>query len=420
LLLASQDFVRTRLREPPQAGLIDMLLSMPDPQVVLQSLAGEYEEARASNAYLILYGAQAAPLNAVFALLHERLNNLLQFMNTKIDRGRHYNADQSRDLIELIDEIRRMRGTLARIGIHVRVRDDYDRVIEECSSFLVPSGGSAIPDSFEKIEVDRFEPVFLTEDWTPPAATAEPPTKSMVGEGSFAIVYKYTEPTYGFPIATKVARRGLSERELARFRAEFDVLKKVRFPYVVEAFHYDAAGPAFTMEYCDSNLGDYISRNNATLTFTARRRIALQFLYGVNYLHQKGILHRDISRGNVLIKTYDLNAVVVKLSDFGLHKPEGSEFTQSETEMKGTIRDPTLANFKDFAVVNDIYAVGHIIAYIFTGKKSITECPEGVQVIVDKCTDNNPSRRYSSVAHVIAALEVVTGGNLPLPAGAPA
>lgn len=393
---------------------------MADKQAVLQRLATSYERARTTASYLTLYRAQPAPLDAVFALLHERLDALLQFMNTKNDRGGHYNADASRELIDLITEIRDVRATLARIGIQARLREDYERTLEQCSTFLVKSGGSPIPETFGRITLDRDDPIFLTDDWTPPSATLEPPKKTMVGEGAYAVVYRYTEPTYGFSIASKVAKRSLDERELVRFRAEYEVLKSVSFPYVVEAFHFDESGPAFTMEYCESNLDDYISKQNSTLPFATRRRIALQFLYGVNYLHAKGILHRDISRRNVLLKTFDMSAVVVKLSDFGLHKPAGSDFTRTESDMKGTILDPTLANFKDFTAINDIYAVGHIIAFIFTGKKSITDCPPAIQAIVNKCVDHDTSKRYSKVAHIIADLELATEGEPPVPAGAPA
>ena len=84
----------------------------------------------------------------------------------------------------------------------------------------------------------------------------------------------------------------------------------------MEAYAYDKSKNHYSMEYCDSTLGDYIRDNNDKLSWSTRKRIALQFPYGINYLHIKGVMHPDISRRNVLIKKYDLGAVVVKLSDF--------------------------------------------------------------------------------------------------------
>ncbi len=57
----------------------------------------------------------------------------------------------------------------------------------------------------------------------------------------------------------------------------------------------------------------------------------------------------------------------MKLSDFGLAKPQASDFTRTETEIRGTIVDPALDRFKDFEAVNDIYVVGFVLSYIFKG-----------------------------------------------------
>lgn len=89
------------------------------------------------------------------------------------------------------------------------------------------------------------------------------------------------------------------------------------------------------MEFCDSTLGAFISARNATLPFSSRRRIALQFIYGLNYLRSKRVLHRDISLRNILVKVHDAGAATVKLSDFGLAKDPDSGLTE---ELQGPRR----------------------------------------------------------------------------------
>ncbi|KIU03053.1 serine/threonine-protein kinase [Frigoribacterium sp. MEB024] len=380
---------------------------MPDQTAVFRHLSDQYSALPPSEAYAGLYTAMQPPLPIVFGALHERLNALFLFMNSKMDRGRHFNAEQSRDLIDLIEEIREVRGSLGKIGIDIRVREDYQRVLNECSAFLVVSGGSPIPESFAKIDIDRFDPVFVSNAWQPPTKTSTPPKKTMVGEGSYAIVYKYTDETYGFPVAVKVGKKNLDERELSRFKAEFQKMKELNYPYIVQAYQFDESHTSFTMEFCDYDLRNFMHKYNGTLQFATRKRLALQFLYAMGYLHRRGILHRDLSTGNVLIKEYE-EAFLVKLSDFGLHKAEGSEFTKSDTEMKGSIRDPTLASLKEFAKVNDIHAVGHILAFMFTGRSSIAGCPPAIQAIVDKCVHNDPTQRYQDISEVIADLELAT------------
>ena len=386
---------------------------MPKAEVVLSSLAHEYPVDAQDAAFLKLY-TNDPPLNAIFANFHWRLNGLFNFMNVKQVRGGHYNADQSRELIDLIAEIHDVRTTLARVDIKIELRADYQDVVDECSAFLVPSGGSAIPDGFT-VNIERYDAVFSVpnEVTRPTSKKEDAPKPVLVGEGAFAFVYKYADEDYGFNIAMKVAKRGISERDLERFTKEYQILKSLSFPYIVEAYSYDESKNRYTMEYCDSTLDEYIRKNNDKISWTTRKRIALQFLYGINYLHLKKVMHRDISRRNILVKHYDLGAVVVKLSDFGLYKGEESEYTKVDSSLKGTIIDPTLSTFKDFDYTNDIYAVGLILSYIFTGKVPLNSATGAVARLVAKCTDHTVSNRYPSVADIIAAVDA-----LPAPVAA--
>ena len=63
----------------------------------------------------------------------------------------------------------------------------------------------------------------------------------MVGGGSYAHVYSYVDPDYGIKFAVKRAKKDLDERDLERFKQEFEILNRLSFPYVVEVYHYDRA-----------------------------------------------------------------------------------------------------------------------------------------------------------------------------------
>lgn len=381
---------------------------MPDRDLLLMRLYSEYDGA--SDAFLELYESEPPELAAIYSAFHQRINNLLNFMNSKIygSGGGHFNAEPSREFIALLQELQEVRATLKRVGIMVNIRPDYKKVLDDCETFLVASGGSTIPDDFGRVPVERYEAVFSTGGAMAPARTnAERPALTLIGEGSFALVHKFRDPILDTDVALKTTRRTLTDRELARFRQEYDTLKALNNPYIVRAFTYDAAQPSFTMEYCNTTLHEFIKKNNTRLSWNVRKRIALQFLYGLSYLHRKGVLHRDISLRNVLVQEHDLGVVTVKLSDFGLHKSPESEFTKIDSSMKGTVLDPTLDRFADFAETNDIYAVGHVLSYIFTGRSGLNSATGALRQVVDKCTNSEVGKRYADVGEIVAALEAL-------------
>jgi len=339
-------------------------------EFMLSDIREKYAAIPASPAFSRLY--DDPEWGHMFAVLHKRLNEHFADINGRAKSTHHYWAENSRDLLALIDQIEADLHSLKRAGVEVELADSYQNVLERCRPWLAPSGGSVVPEDFEPIELIGYQQVFDFAARSVKLQKHETPVEMvMVGSGSYAHVYSYVDPDYGVKFAMKRAKKDLDERDLQRFKQEFDVLKKLSFPYVVEVYLYNEARNEYRMEYCDTTLRDHISKKHARMSFAARKRIALQFLYGINYLHHQGLLHRDVSLQNILLKVFDSGAVLVKLSDFGLVKDQSVQFTRTQTEMKGTIRDPTLSSFRDYSVVNEMYAIGHVLAYIFKGKESL-------------------------------------------------
>lgn len=73
--------------------------------------------------------------------------------------------------------------------------------------------------------------------------------------------------------------------------------------------------------------------------------------------------------------------------------------------MRGTIRDPLLHDFKNYGVLNEIYSIGWILSYIFTGRESLKSTGDEVSRIVHRCTDHDKSQRYQSVRDLIVDVE---------------
>lgn len=338
--------------------------------------------------------------------MHEHLNQHFDAINGRAKSTHHYWADASRDMLSLIDELKEVLDCLRVAGVEVSFADDYRVAVDQCEAWLSISNGSTVPDGFRQIRLHKFEPVFTRTDISIRLKKQNSRVQlKMIGEGSYANVYSYIDPDYGIKFAVKRAKKGMDERDLHRFKQEFEILKRLSFPYVVEVYEYDISRNEYSMEFCDVTLREYIAKRNNSLSFASRKSIAIQFLYGINYLHSQRLLHRDISLQNVLLKVYGSGAALVKLSDFGLVKDRNSEFTRTKTEMRGTIRDPMLSDFKSYNHLNEIYAAGVLISYIFTGKESPKIGADAVSVIAQKCVAHDVTQRYQSVLDLIRDVE---------------
>lgn len=389
---------------------------MPNPtEFLLDDLKTKYDAQGPTHAFTRLY--EDPKLGHMFAVLHRRLNDHFVAINDRAKTTHHYWADQSRDLIALVEELNQDLHDLERAGVEVTLADSYKQAIDRCQPWLSRSGGSQVPDNFELIDVVKHEGIFtLAANTVRLRKQQSPVALKMVGAGSYANVYSYLDPDYGIKFAVKRAKHGINERDRARFKQEFEYMKSLSFPYIVEVYKYDEDASEYRMEFCDETLRNYILKRNATLSFSSRKRIALQFLYGLNYIHAKGLLHRDISLQNVLMKVYEGGAVTVKLSDFGLAKDKSSVFTRTQTEMRGTIRDPALDSFKDYTVTNEMYSIAFVLSYIFTGRESLKPGVDDVGHIIQKCASHDTSGRYKTTLELIADVEMLEAPTTDAPA----
>jgi hypothetical protein len=380
---------------------------MANPEIVLDALKRRYENSPfdgypVEERYFDIYQSEDPRLRGAFAWFHSELNRLFDHMNLKRTRGGHYNAAQSKDLIDRIREIGVLQRQLSQVNITATLDPRYAQILDQCRGFLVASGGGPIPEDFGEIELIEFDPVFASSLTTVVRREHVDYPLKMVGSGSYANVYRFQDEYYKTTFALKKAKPNLDEGELRRFRAEYDVLKSINFPYILTVYGYDETGPSYTMEFCDFTLEKFMDKYNSKLQRWQRLRMVQQFLWALRYLSSRRILHRDLSYTNVLVKCQDFDMIAVKLSDFGLHKAEESTFTHTGSEMKGSLRDPQATSFKDFALVNEIHAVGYVLAYILTGKKTVPTTQGPVRDIVLKCVHPNTTQRYQGIEDLIA------------------
>jgi serine/threonine protein kinase len=227
-----------------------------------------------------------------------------------------------------------------------------------------------------------------------------------VGEGSYAKVFKGIDYLTGQTLALKRLNVDATEVENTRFRHEFEVMKGLDSPYIVKVYKFFDSSNEYLMEFMPQTLKDFMGHNNAKLDDVRRKDMALQliqFLRGIDYLHRKERLHRDLSYSNILVKHHDDQSVNIKICDFGLAKDGDLSLTRTAESKKGTLLDPLLENYKDYSVFNEIYSVGMILNYIFRGSASrAKESPAAA--IIEKAVAISYEQRYQSVREIGLAI----------------
>lgn len=298
-------------------------------------------------------------LRALLSAIHTSLNNWFSVMNDDIryeydnegnrtSQGGYFHANDSRSYLAVVDLLDQLRSKLKYTEFEFKICNPYyDTAIKHTRRFVMKSNGSEIPKDFEAVEIEELEPIFQLS--TGIVITQDKKTffadKKLIGSGSYAKVYSYTDPLYGFPVVIKCANSDLDTKELARFRQEFDVLKSLHSPYVVEVYSYDPAKNEYTMEYAGETvcnfIGRYMGANRSQLSLARRKALISQLCQGLKYIHGRNLLHRDLSLTNVFIKHYD-DVDIVKIGDFGLVKVPQSSMTSLMSEVKGSLNDPDL------------------------------------------------------------------------------
>ena len=144
-------------------------------------------------------------------------------------------------------------------------------------------------------------------------------TGSALGTGGFARVFQVTETASGTTFANKVIDKGMfKEKKSAKEKVEREIKihRQLIHKNVVKFFNYfeDKAFVHLLLELCPQKTLLHVSKYRKKVEEEEARYYANQITQGLNFLHSKGILHRDLKLGNMFLS----NQMIVKIGDFGL------------------------------------------------------------------------------------------------------
>ncbi|KAM0681366.1 hypothetical protein GINT2_000566 [Glugoides intestinalis] len=227
--------------------------------------------------------------------------------------------------------------------------------------------------------------------------------KKIIGEGVSSTVYKAFDIERQMNVAIKVfnSRRigiGNREGELTQEHRILERLKRSKSEHIIK-FYGCLTDPTFVFELCDCNLISFL--NEHELDHIGIKKIMRMVLLGIRAIHEKGIIHRDIKLGNIVIK--DDN---VKICDFGL-----SCFVEENSFSYCGTRDYLAPEMERIAISAkggvydqkiDVYAAGVIYKTLLCRRKDVElesiQAERSVKDLIEAMTSVETKRRITAEA----------------------
>lgn len=191
-----------------------------------------------------------------------------------------------------------------------------------------------------------------------------------LGAGGMSTVYLAVDSVLQRKVAVKLLAEHLAEDEafVARFKREALAAARLTHPNVVQVYDsgIDDSRHYIVMEYVPGRSVAQLLKEKGRLDVDEAVDIVCQACEGLKYAHSKGIVHRDIKPGNLMIA----NDGTIKLADFGIAKAaEETRITQAGSVV-GTAAylSPEQAHGEEAGVASDIYSLGVVTYQLLAGR----------------------------------------------------
>jgi tetratricopeptide (TPR) repeat protein len=226
--------------------------------------------------------------------------------------------------------------------------------------------------------------------------------ESKLGEGGMGEVFRAVDTRLGRAVAIKTTREQFS----ARFEREARVISSMNHPNICTI--HDVGPHYLVMELVE---GETIASRlkSGPLPVKTALVYASQILAALAEAHGKGVVHRDLKPGNIMLAKSG-----VKVLDFGLAKLGQDETVTSSHMVMGTpgYMAPEQREGKPADARSDIYSFGCVVYEMLTGSRVTSQRKRipsrKLERIVSRCLEEDPGRRWQSVAELEQALGSVT------------
>jgi tRNA A-37 threonylcarbamoyl transferase component Bud32 len=322
----------------------------------------------------------------------------------------------------------RLAELLERSGDSGRALDVLEKLREDEPTY--PEIGTRIEALRRRLSSAREAGNRVTAATVPVVAESRYEIIEQIGRGGMGVVFRARDKRLGRELALKRLPENLRDNPAAvqLFLREARAAAALNHPNIVTIFDADQEDQQFfiTMELLEGDPLHVILKRAGRLSARDTSRLGVQICTGLEYAHERRIVHRDIKTANLFFT----RGKVVKIMDFGLAKMI-EEVRRSATVIGGTpyYMAPEQAAGENVDGRADIYALGVTLFELVTGSVPFREgdvtyhhrhtpppdprtraegIPDGFAELILELMAKDPARRIQTAAAVAARLAPFT------------